>query len=128
MSFRDKKLVWIIQIIFGLILIVFGLNFFFQFLPALEFTEPGAAFLTAIFIAGYLFPVMGVIFIIVGLLYIFHSYASLSTLILLPFTINMMLFHLFLDVATIGFALLLFIPNLYLIGVYWNNYQSIFKK
>lgn len=128
MSLKNKKLIWIIQIILGLILIFFGLNFFLQFAPQPSLNEPATVFLGAIFVAGYIFPIISIIFVIVGLLFIFHKYSALSALVLFPITLNIILFHIFLDIATIGIGLVIFILNVYLLKVYWNSYKSVFKK
>ena len=50
------NLTQIARIVLGLIFTVFGLNGFFNFMPAPAFPEPAGAFLGALAGTGYFFP------------------------------------------------------------------------
>lgn len=127
MGFRNKKLVRTVQIILGLVLIFFGLNGFFQFAPAPQFSEAAVNLFTALLNAGYFIPIVSIVFLITGLLFIWNRYVALGAIVLLPITINIVLFHIFLDIGTILFGLIVFILNIYLIGVYWAAYKPMLK-
>ena len=96
---KTAKLV--LRILLGVGLVIFGLNKFMNFMvppvsPEME------AFTGAIFETGYLFPLIGVLYILGGILLIFNKYVSLALLVLLPIFVVAFTSHLFLDPAGIG--------------------------
>lgn len=125
MGLRNKKLVRTIQIIFGIMLIVFGLNMFFQFMPAITFNDVATAYLGALFATGYIFPIMGIVWIFAGLLFIFNKCSPLSAVLILPISLNILLFHIFLDSTGLLFGLIISILNLYMLYVHWNAYRPM---
>jgi len=128
MSLRGRGFVRTIQIILGLALLVFGLNVFLQFMPAVEFSEAGGAFAGALFGTEYIFPIIGIVFLLTGLLFTLNKYSALSAILLFPVTLNIILFHIFLDVSTMLFGLIIFILNVYMIRIHWKSYNPMLKK
>ena len=125
MGLRSKNFVRTIQIIFGIMLIVFGLNIFFQFMPAPEFNEAASAYLGALFATGYIFPIMAIVWILVGLLFIFNKCSPLGAVIIFPISLNIILFHIFLDFTGWLFGFMILILNLYMLYVHWNAYRPM---
>ncbi|MCH7568733.1 MAG: hypothetical protein IIA87_04905 [Nanoarchaeota archaeon] len=125
MGLRNRKLVRTIQIIFGLGLIFFGTNMFFQFLASPEFNEAGSAFLGALFATGFIFPIMGTIWILAGLMFLFNKCSALAAIIIFPVSLNILLFHLLLDFTGALMGILVFILNIYLFYVHWNSYKPM---
>jgi len=128
MSLRSKKLVRTVQIIFGIILIVFGLNIFLEFMPALEFNEVASAYLGALFVTGYIFPIMAIVWILVGLLFIFNKCSPLGAVIIFPISLNILLFHIFLDFTGFLFGFIMFILNIYMLYAHWNSYRPMCRQ
>jgi len=128
MTLRNKGLVRTVQIILGLALLLFGLNTFLQFMPAPIFNEAGTAFLNALFATGYIFPLMGIIWILAGLLFIFNRCSSFAAVLIFPISVNLLLFHLILDISGWIFALIIFILNLHLLYVHWNTYKPMCRR
>jgi putative oxidoreductase len=128
MSLKNKKLVRTVQVILGLGLLFFGLNGFFQFAPPPTFNEAGSALLGALFATGYFFPIMAIIWILAGLMFLFNRYSALAALILLPISINILLFHIILDFSGATIGILVFILNIYMLYVHWDNYKPICGK
>lgn len=128
MSKSKGMTVRIVQIILGIILIFFGLNGFLQFMPFPEMTAAATAFFGALFAAGYILPILNVIFIVVGLMYIFNKCGAFASVILFPLTLNIFLFHIFLDVATGIAGYVIFILNIYLLYVYFDSYRGMCKN
>jgi len=89
-----------IRILTGLLFIaIFASKF--GFLPSAVtmesmFTSEGWAFISAINSNGYLFPAIGIISLISGLAFLANRYVALAAIILLPITVNFVLFHIFL--------------------------------
>ena len=86
------KLIGISRILLGLIFFLFGLNGFFEFLPH---TPPPAE--SEAFTAAYFFPFVKVIETICGALLLSNRLVPLATAISAPVVINILLFHLFLE-------------------------------
>ena len=125
MTFRNKKVVRTVQIILGLALILFGLNTFLQFMPAMQFNEVGSAYLGALFNTGYIFPIIGVVWILAGLLFVFNKCSPFAAVLIFPISVNILLFHIALDFTGWTFGLLIFLLNLELIYAHWDSYKPM---
>ena len=117
----------VIQWVFGLVLIFFGLNGFLQFMPSPEFNEVGSAFLGALFSTGYIFPLMSAVWIVIGILFLLNRWSAFGAVVIFPISLNLIFFHLFLDVTGILFGLIVFVLNIYLLWVYRNTYKPLFN-
>ena len=136
-----KRFHTILRIGLGLMLLAFGLNKFFWFMPEFDFTGyPEAEHLFSSFRfsdhasstsestgKGYIMGLVGLSEFIIGLLLILNKWARLALLMLVPISVNIVLFHLFVNLPNIGPALLVAIVNGYLIYINWDSYKSIFS-
>ncbi|MCD6544614.1 MAG: DoxX family membrane protein [Flavobacteriaceae bacterium] len=123
----NNKIQKIIQIILGLILIIFGANKFIGFMPPPELPEAAASFMGALVKTEYMFPFIGIVEVIIGLLLVFNKWVAFALILLAPVAVNMILFHLKLAPGGIGPAALVTILNVVLIYVNWNKYKPLFK-
>lgn len=128
MNLRSKKVVRTVQILFGLYLIFFGVIGYIVTLPAPTYNEAGSAFLGALFNTGYIFHFMSLIFVLSGLMFIFNKWSALGALLLVPITVNIALFHIFLDFMGWWMALIFVVLNVYLLVIHWHRYRPIFAK
>jgi len=117
----------VLEVILGLALLVFGANGFLQFMPAMEFNNAGSSFLGALFGTGYIFPIMSVVWIIAGLLFVFNRARAFAAILIFPISLNLVLFHLLLDGSNSIFAYIIFLVNVYLIYAYWKVYRPLFN-
>ena len=118
----------IIRLALGVLLLVFGLNKFFWFMPDFEFKDDiGAANLFQAFTdSGYMWPLVGGLEAVVGLLLVTKKWVPFALVALVPISVNVVLFHAALNPANIGPALFVAIVNAYLIYRNWDNYKSLF--
>jgi putative oxidoreductase len=130
MSTKIKSLsVITARVVLGLIYFVFGLNFFLHFLP----TPPSAggpadAFLGGLFQSGYFFPMLKGIEVVLGGLLLIGLFVPLALVILMPISLNILLFHAFLTPpadATMGIVIVL--VHLYLAWSYRDYYKPLFN-
>jgi putative oxidoreductase len=121
-----KIAVIIARVILGLIYLVFGLNFFFHFIPMPAPEGKAAAFEGSLFGAGYFFPFMKVIEIASGLFLLVNRYTAFFLLILFPVTLNICLFHAFLAPAGLPLGGVMLIIHLFLGFAYGKYYSGIF--
>ena len=90
----NKLYVRAARIALGLIYFIFGLNFFLHFIPGSGQPEGrAAAFIGGLFQSGYLFPLLKVIEVVSGAMLILGLFTSLILVILMPITLNILLFH-----------------------------------
>lgn len=128
MGLRNRKVVRTIQIIFGLLLLFFVLNAFLMFLPAPNFNEAGTAFLGALFNTGYVIYIMQIVFILSAIMFIFDKWSAFGAVLLAPITLNILLFHVFLDITGWYVALVVIALNVYLGAIHWPRYKAMFSK
>jgi uncharacterized membrane protein YphA (DoxX/SURF4 family) len=122
----NSKLTMALRIILGLILLIFGANKFLNFMPAPELPEAAADFMGALGKTGYMFPLLGAVEVIVGLLLILNKWTGLALIVLAPVAVNMILFHVKLAPGGIGPAALVTILNTVLIYANWDKFKSVF--
>lgn len=120
-----KHLPTIARYLLGIILFVFGLNKFLQFLPAPEMVGAPAEFFGALFATGYMLPFIAVAEILAGVLLLSNRFVPLALVLIAPVTLNILFFHLFLDIASIPVGGLTFVLNLYLLFAYKKYYDPM---
>lgn len=116
----------IARYLLGLAMLIFGANKFFNFMPAPEVPEAAGAFLGALANSGYIFPALGVIYILAGLLLIFNKAVPFALIILMPVSFNIVAFHLKFAPEGILFAAVVAVLNLFLIHHNWSRFKSLF--
>lgn len=117
------------RIVFGLLWLVFGLNFFFNFLPPQPpVPEEAMKFLGGLMANPYMFPTIKTLEILVGFMLIANIAVPLALVLIAPITVNILLFHAVLAPAGMGVTLLMVILNLALGIAYFNSYKPLFKK
>ena len=122
----NSKVTMALRIVLGLILIIFGANKFLNFMPMPELSEGAADFMGALGKTGYMFPLIGAIEVITGLLLIFKKWVPFALILLAPIVVNMLLYHVYFDLAGIGGAAIVSLLTVVLIYVNWNHYKSLF--
>lgn len=122
----NSKLTMILRIFLGLILVVFGANKFFGFMPSMELPEGAMALMDAMVKSGYLLKLVGITEIVAGLLLLVNKWTSFALIILAPVSLNMALFHLFLAPASIGPAAVVTLINAVLIYDNWSKFKILF--
>lgn len=129
MSTRVKSIsTTVIRTVLGLIYFVFGLNFFLHFIPMPPPpATPGAAesFTGGLFQAGYFFPMLKGIEVLLGGFLLLNFFTPLSLVILAPISINILLFHAFLAPAGIPMSILIVVLHIYLFWAYRKSYSTV---
>lgn len=123
-----KHATLIARIILGLLFLVFGLNGFFNFMPAPPpMPEQAGAFLGGLAGAGYMFPLIKGTEVIVGLLLLSGYFVPLALILLAPITVNIVLFHGILAPAGLAIPLLVLALHLYLAYAHKEAYAPVLK-
>lgn len=131
-----KLLHTIIYIGLGLLLLAFGLNKFFWFMPDFDFTGyPEAQHLfDALRFSGddsaagkgYIMGLVGLTEVVVGILLLFRKWVPFALVMLVPISLNIVFFHAFVNLPNIGPAILVAFLNAYLMYKNWDAYRSMF--
>jgi len=125
----NQKVTKIISVLLGLMLIIFGINKYLNFMPAPEnMTEPASDFMKAMMDTGYLFKFIGLVEIVSGFLLIINKWVPFALLIIAPVILNIIMFHLILDVADILPGAIIFILLVYLFRANWSEFLPLFKS
>ncbi len=114
----NSKFTFLVRIFLGIILVVFGSNNFLHFLPLGLAPELGNA--------AYILPVVGVLEVFIGVMLLLKKWVAFVLILLAPISINILLFHLFLDIPGASIAFLVAILNGILIYKQWKYYSPLF--
>jgi len=107
-------LVTITRVVLGSLLVFFGLNGFLSFLPPPSVGDAAGAFLGALAVAGYFFPVLAGLEVLAGLALLSNRFVPLALVVLAPIIVQAALFHVFLNPAGIAPALIVLAGGLVL--------------
>lgn len=118
----------ILRIILGLGLLFFGLSKLINFsiMPTHIYTGDTAILIDSLTTTGYLLKVIGIFEVLIGLLLLINKWVSFALLLLAPITVNILLFHLFLDTPGLFVALVITVLNAILIYKHWKVYKPLF--
>lgn len=126
----------ILRLGLGLTLLLFGFNKFFWFLQDFDFTGfPNAEYLfnalrfseaSEVNSNGYLMGLVGAAEVVIGALLVAKKWVPFALVMLVPISVNIVLFHAFLNLPNIGPALVVAGINGYLMYKHWDNYRSLF--
>jgi len=114
--------------VFGVPLILFGLMDLFHpmasppGMPALakQFSEALAA-------SGYMMPLIGIVLLGSGILLVSNRFVPLALLLLAPFWVNSLLFHIFLERTGLPFAAVFVAIELALAWAYRGTFAAVLK-
>ncbi len=117
-----KKITLVVSILFGLMFINAGLNKFFNYIPVpADIPEHLAKFMSAVLEIGWLWPLLGAMEVIGGVLFMTNKYRALGAIIILPMMVGILLTHIFVDRSTLPVAIVLMVVNLWII---WENREK----
>ena len=122
----DSKFTKIVRILLGVILLVFGLNKFHPFIPLPQPPEAAANFMESLIQTGYVLYVVAIFEVFIGFMLLIKKWVAFVILLLVPISLNILLFHLFLDIPAIATAIVVVVLNGILIYKYRQKYKPLF--
>jgi putative oxidoreductase len=117
----------LLRVILAIALLFFGVNKLFDFIPLYELPNQATNFMESLQSTGYVFYVVAILEIVIGLLLLFKKWVPFALILLAPISLNILLFHLFLDVSDVWVAILIVSINVILIYKYWKAYRPLFQ-
>lgn len=124
----NSQFTQITRTLLGLILIVFGANKIYSFIPLPQPPLEAASFLNSLMDTGYMLTLIAIVEICIGLLLVLKLWVPFALIVLLPLSLNVFLFHLFLDVPQIGASLLVLAMNIVLLYKNKKRYVPLFRE
>jgi len=117
----------IARYVLGLPLLVFGLNAFLNFIPQPKtpLSEGAMMFFGALMKSGYMMQLIGVTFLIVGVLLVSNRFVPLALALFAPFIVNSILFHVFLEHSGLPMSAVFLALELYLAWSYRSAYRPM---
>jgi len=117
------------RIVLGLIYFVFGLNFFLHFLPMPPSSGGVAdAFTGGLFQSGYFFPMLKGLEVVLGALLLIGLFVPLVLVVLMPISINILLFHAFLTPGDATMGVVIVLIHLFLAWSYRDYYKPLWNR
>jgi len=116
----------IVRILVGALLLFASLSYFFKFGEQPELVGDMKTVMTGFMATKYLLPLAKFVELICGLSFVTGKFMKISSLILVPITLNILLINVFLMPEGIPIAAALFLGNLFLIYRNWDSYKGLF--
>ena len=122
----SKKVSMVLGLLLGLVLLVFGFNKFFNFMPMPPMEGPPGDFMAALNNTGYMFPLIALTEVAAGALLLVNKFKGLALILISIISVNIVLFHLVLAPAGIALAAVVAILNIILIYANWKKFRTLF--
>ena len=118
----------ITRTILALILLMFGLNKFLNFMPFPPMPEDANRFMGALMESGYIMYIVAIVEILSGVFLLINKFSNFWLIVIFPILLNAFLFHLFLDIAGIVGALFAISLNIFLVIKSFEVYRVLFTN
>jgi hypothetical protein len=122
----NSQFTLLVRIVLGILLVVFCSNKFLHFIPLPPPTGSAADFMNSLGATGYIFPFVGILEVFIGAMLLIKKWVAFVLILLAPISINILLFHLFLDIPGVGAALIVAVLNAIMIYKHWKQYLPLF--
>lgn len=116
----------IVRILTGALLLFASVSYFFKFGEQPELAGDMKTVMTGFMATKYLLPLAKSVELICGLSFVTGKFIKISSIILVPITLNILLINVFLMPERIPIAAALFLGNFFLIYRNWDSYKGLF--
>lgn len=110
----------------GGIYLFFGLNWFLNFITLTPISDKAEAFINGLLAASYFLPMLHFLEIFLGVLLVMGFFTPLVLVVLMPITINIVLYNLLLNPGNLYLSLVLIVLHLSLLIMYRKSFRSLF--
>ncbi len=125
---KSKLTYNIVRIIIGLLFAVFGAMKFFPVPPESIPTGVAGEVLAGLTASGYFMPLLAICELLIGLMLLFNKWPALATIMLVPISLNILLFDIVLRPTGWLFGLIPIIVNAYLVYYHFDKYKPLLEK
>ncbi|PIB34146.1 DoxX family protein [Reichenbachiella sp. 5M10] len=110
-----SKILLVLTVLFGLMMVNSGLSKFFNYMPMPEMSEEQMALFGAFATIGWLFPLVGAVEVVGGILIAIPKLRALGAIVILPVMVGIVIHHIVHDPSTLVVALVMLAINLWAI-------------
>jgi putative oxidoreductase len=121
----NTKVFMAVRLLLGLMLLVFGVNKFFNFLPAPEGMSADAVAYFGALTSAKVITLVAIVEVLAGLALIINKFGALLAIILMSVSVNAVLFHATLDPGNIAPAMALLVLNIVIVYGYKDKYKAL---
>lgn len=121
----NPKVFLLVRILLGLMMLVFGMNKFIEFLPAPEGMSAEAGAYFGALVSSKTMTLVAVVEVLAGLALILNKWGALMSIILMSISVNALLYHAVLDPANIAPAIGLLVLNVAVLYGYKDKYKAL---
>ena len=123
--YMNPKVLMVIRILLGIMVLVFGVNKFYAFLPAPEGMSAEAGAYFGALLSAKTMTLVAVVEVAAGLALILNKFGALMAVILMSVSVNAVLFHAVLDPGNILPAIVMLVLNLVVLYEYKDKYSGM---
>ena len=117
----------VIRYLFGAAMTFFGISNLFQLLPPHQFPGEAGRLMLAFTDSGYILQAVGLTQLLLGIALLLNRFIPLALLLFAPVALNVLLFHLFLDVSGILMAMPVIGITVFLFVYHKAHFFSLLK-
>lgn len=115
----------IVRFLMGLLYIFAAVVVLFKLVPQPEQTGNVKIFMDGMNASGYLMPFIKITELVCGLAFVSGYFVPLATVVIAPITLNILLFHIFVDTSGLPVGIFLLVANLLVAYANWDKYKPI---
>lgn len=119
------KFTLVIRILFGVLLLVFGSNKFIGFMEMPMFDGAAGVYMAGLGASGFTFKLIGIVEVLTSIALLSNKFVPLALVIIAPISVNILLFHLFLEPSGIPMGIGVFAFNLILLFANKKSFDSL---
>lgn len=120
-----KIAVIIVRVLMGLLFLFASIVVLFRLVPQPELSGNTKIFTDGVNASGYLMPLIKITELLCGVSFVSGFFTPLATVVIAPVTINIFLFHVFVDQSGLPVAIFLLLGNLFLAYAYFEKYKPL---
>jgi len=122
-----RMAVIIVRMILGLIFLLSFLAMQMGWIEESEMVGADKQFREGLEASGYLMPTVKIMELLCAFAFLAGCFVPLATVVIFPITLNIFMYHLFLDPAGLSVGIVLLVGNLFLAYACRKHYRGIFK-
>ncbi|HMU35123.1 MAG TPA: hypothetical protein PKC89_14805 [Pyrinomonadaceae bacterium] len=115
----------IVRTLMGLLFIFAAIVVLFKLAPVPELTGVAKTFNDGIFAVGYFVPMLKIVELTCGILFVIGRFVPLATILIAPIIVNIFAYHAFIDNSGLPVAVFLVLANLFIAYNYRDAYRGI---
>jgi hypothetical protein len=120
-----KIVVIAVRVLMGLLFLFASLAYFLHLIPKPDLTGLVKQFNEAIEATGYFIPTLKFFELVCAVSLLTNRFVPLFLVVLFPITLNILLFHTFVDQTGLAVGVFVFASNLFLAYHYRKHYESV---